>query len=105
MSTPEVILALQISAALQNCPAVLTNNFALDLLDVGRAADIAHFGGHQSKSRARSSAGAEWVSAPTEIQFTPVSAIGRTVSRLTPPDASVTARPSTSFTASRRVTS
>src|SRR5687768_3638108 len=40
----------------------------------------------QVKSRARSSAGAEWVSAPTDIQSTPVLAIARTVVRLTPPE-------------------
>ena len=41
-----------------------------------------------SISMLKSSVGAEWVSAPTEIRSTPVSAIPRTVSRLTPPEAS-----------------
>ena len=45
------------------------------------------------RSRLISSAGAECVSAPTEIRSTPVSAIARTVVRLTPPDASRIARP------------
>ena len=36
----------------------------------------------------KSSVGAEWVSAPTEMKSTPVSAISRTVSRSTPPEAS-----------------
>src|SRR5262249_24998948 len=36
---------------------------------------------------------AEWVSAPTETKSTPVSAIARTVSSVTPPEASSTARP------------
>ena len=45
------------------------------------------------KSRLISSAGAECVSAPTEIRSTPVSAIARTVARSTPPDASRIARP------------
>src|SRR5690606_8833264 len=53
-------------------------------------------------SRPRSSARAEWVSAPTEITSTPVSAIARTVSRVTPPDASTTARPAICSTAARR---
>ena len=41
----------------------------------------------------RSTAGAEWVSAPTEIRSTPDSATARTVSRVTPPEASTRARP------------
>ena len=36
---------------------------------------------------------AEWVSAPTETKSTPVSAISRTVSSVTPPEASSVARP------------
>ena len=36
----------------------------------------------------RSSAGAEWVSAPTEMKSTPVAAISATFSRVTPPEAS-----------------
>src|SRR5207244_9389310 len=39
------------------------------------------------------------VSAPMEMKSTPVSAISRTVSSVTPPDASVLARPPTSDTA------
>ena len=54
---------------------------------------------HYSKSSARFSAGAEWVSAPTEMRSTPVSAIARTVSSVTPPDASVSARPEAMATA------
>ncbi len=38
--------------------------------------------------RLTSSAGAEWVSAPTLMKSTPVSAIARTVSSDTPPEAS-----------------
>ena len=49
-----------------------------------------------SNSSATSIDEAEWVSAPIEIQSTPVIAIDRTVSRVTPPDASTVARPSTS---------
>src|SRR5438876_7681820 len=82
----------KISAGPQNCPAVLTHQLALDLFYVRRPADVANFRWHQSKSSARSSAGAEFVSAPTEIQSTPVSAIRRTVSSVIPPDASVTVR-------------
>src|SRR6478735_3272982 len=51
-----------------------------------------------SKSSARSSAGAECVRAPTEIQSTPAWAMARTVSRFTPPEASVVARLRTSST-------
>ena len=40
-----------------------------------------------------STARAEWVSAPTEMKSTPVSAMARTVARVTPPLASVWARP------------
>src|SRR6267143_5371654 len=94
----------QVSAASQDCATILAYKLALDLLDVRRAADIAHLYVHQSKASARSSAGAECVSAPMEIQSTPVSAILRAVSSVTPPDASVTARPSTRCTASRRST-
>src|SRR5687767_7675622 len=92
----------KIRACLENRPAVQTDHLALDLLHVRRAADVANIDGHQSKSSARSKAGAECVKAPTEIQFTPVSAIDLTLSSVTPPDASVTARPSTSATAERR---
>ena len=42
------------------------------------------------------------MSAPTLMKSTPVSAIARTVSSVTPPDASSSARPSTSSTAPRR---
>lgn len=70
----------QIRAALEDCAAVPTNDLAFDLKKVRRATHIAHFDvAAHSKSRARSSAFAECVSAPTEIQSTPVSAIGRTV--------------------------
>src|SRR5205823_11821142 len=57
-----------------------------------------------SISRERSIAGAEWVSAPTLIESTPVSATAATVPRLTPPDASLR-RPCsrTNATAFRRV--
>src|SRR6266508_199563 len=48
-----------------------------------------------------SSERAEWVSAPTETKSTPVCATAWTVSSVTPPDASVFARPPTSSTASR----
>ena len=47
----------------------------------------------QSASSPMSSTGAEWVSAPTEITSTPVSAMARTVSRVTPPEASSLTRP------------
>src|SRR5215203_7352494 len=70
----------------------------------GRSQRIEDFGvdGHDyiSKSRPISTARAEWVSAPTDIKSTPVSAIARTVSKRTPPLASVCARPFT-FTAAR----
>ena len=52
-------------------------------------------------SNETSSERAECVSAPTEISSTPVSAIARIVSRLTPPEASSRARPAVSATASR----
>src|SRR5215472_5829219 len=48
---------------------------------------------HKSKSNAMSTARAEWVKAPTEIKSTPASAIARTLSRVTPPLASVRALP------------
>ena len=41
-----------------------------------------------SSSMLRSSAGAEWVSAPTEMKSTPVAAISATLSSVIPPDAS-----------------
>ena len=44
---------------------------------------------------------AEWVRAPTEMKSTPVSAIARAVSRVTPPEASRRARPPTKATALR----
>ena len=44
--------------------------------------------GHGRNSREKSMARAEWVSAPTLIHCTPVSAMARTVSRWTPPLAS-----------------
>ena len=46
-----------------------------------------------ANSKLISSAGAECVSAPIEIKSTPVSAIARTVLKLTPPDASNNAWP------------
>src|SRR5690606_22784076 len=54
-----------------------------------------------SKSSARSKLGAECVSAPMEMRSTPVSAIPRTVSSETPPEASVHALPRASSTHSR----
>ena len=54
--------------------------------------------GRGSRSRERSRAGAECVSAPTETKSTPVPAISRTVSSVTPPLASSFARPSTRAT-------
>ena len=47
--------------------------------------------------------GAEWVSAPTEMKSTPVAAIARTVSRFTPPDASVRHLPAVISTARLRI--
>ena len=49
--------------------------------------------GHASTFRERSRTGAEWVRAPTEMKSTPVSAIERAVSSVTPPEASSVARP------------
>ncbi len=49
----------------------------------------------------RSSAGAEWVSAPTETKCTPVLAAARIVSSVIPPLASSVARPPTCSTARR----
>src|SRR5664279_5496764 len=46
---------------------------------------------------------AEWVRAPTEMISTPVAAISRTVSRFTPPEASISALPAIMATASRMV--
>lgn len=46
-----------------------------------------------TKSSPRSSALAEWVITPTEMKSTPVSAIARTVLRVTPPLASSTGPP------------
>ncbi len=60
---------------------------------------LAH--GSGSRMRDRSRAGAECVRAPTEMKSTPVSAISRTVSRLTPPLASSSARPRVRSTAAR----
>src|SRR5690242_14763632 len=54
-----------------------------------------------SSKRERSSAGALWVRAPTDTKSTPVAAMALTVSRVTPPLASSSARPSTSATAWR----
>ena len=48
--------------------------------------------GHRTSSET-SRERAEWVSAPTEMKSTPVSAISRTVSSVTPPEASSGARP------------
>src|SRR5207244_6566366 len=63
---------------------------------------------HESDLRCRhrtsmetSSERAPCVSAPIEMKSTPVSAMERTVSSVTPPDASVFARPVTSATAAR----
>ena len=58
--------------------------------------------GCRARGRAR---GAECVSAPTEMTSTPVSAIARTVSSDTPPDASTVARPPTCSTPRRRSSS
>ena len=52
-------------------------------------------------SRLRSSAGAECVSAPTEMKSTPVSATSRTFSSVMPPEASSVARPPARATHSR----
>src|SRR5690349_5151380 len=46
-----------------------------------------------SSSMEMSMARAEWVRAPTGMISTPVSAMARTVSRLTPPEASTSALP------------
>ena len=46
-----------------------------------------------------SSAGAEWVMAPTAMRSTPVNAIGRTISIVTPPDASSSTLPSDELSA------
>ena len=54
-----------------------------------------------SRIRDRSSAGALWVSAPTETKSTPVLATSRSVSSVTPPLASSSARPATCATAAR----
>ena len=51
--------------------------------------------GSGSRMRERSRAGALWVSAPTETKSTPVLAISRSVSSVTPPLASSSARPPT----------
>src|SRR5207248_5046871 len=56
--------------------------------------------GHRT-SRETWSERAEWVRAPTETKSTPVSAYARTVARETPPEASSSARPAASSTASR----
>ena len=48
---------------------------------------------YPSSSMLRSSAGAEWVSAPTEMKSTPVAPIAATFSRVTPPEASSSTRP------------
>src|SRR3546814_20893537 len=53
------------------------------------------------KSSRISAAGADWVSRPTLIYVTPVSAISRMVSSRPPPDASVGTRPPTSVIAPR----
>src|SRR4051794_16609216 len=55
-----------------------------------------------SRVRDRSSAAAEWVSAPIEMNSTPVVATSRRFSNVMPPLASSVARPSTCATASRR---
>src|SRR5882724_10946676 len=57
--------------------------------------------GKTSRMRDRSSAGAEWVSAPIETHSTPVSARALSVSSVTPPLASSCARPATCATAAR----
>src|SRR5260370_6503769 len=57
--------------------------------------------GSGSRVRERSKAGALWVSAPTDTNCTPVIAISRIVSSLTPPLASSWARPPTRSTAWR----
>ena len=55
----------------------------------------------RAQRRERSSAGAQCVSAPTDTNCTPVVAISRIVSSVTPPDASSSARPSTCAAAAR----
>lgn len=57
--------------------------------------------GVHAKSSARSTERAEWVSAPTEMKSTPARAMSRTVSRRTPPEASVRERPAISWMDSR----
>src|SRR5439155_13041411 len=61
--------------------------------------EVGHDAAPITRSSPMSRAGAEWVSAPTEITSTPVSAMARTVSRVTPPLASTSARPATCSTA------
>ena len=61
---------------------------------VGRA-EHRQVHGSGSRIRERSSAGALWVSAPTEMNCTPVLATSRSVSSVTPPLASSSARPAT----------
>src|SRR5512133_3170265 len=56
-------------------------------------------GSGHATSMETSSARAEWVSAPIETKSTPVSAIARTFSSVTPPEASSLARPPVSATA------
>ena len=60
----------------------------------GRSSARAHDGAI-SRSSAMSSAGAEWVSTPTLIRSTPVRARSRTVSSVTPPEASSSIRGAT----------
>src|SRR5207244_3645257 len=67
----------------------------------GRSAPGFEMQVHGSKSKAMSAARAECVSAPTEMQSTPVSAIWRTLARFTLPLASVLARPLACCTARR----
>src|SRR5207245_822331 len=74
------------------------------LLAGERADFVVQFGkcgdGHVTSSETWSER-AEWVRAPTEMKSTPVSAYARTVASDMPPEASSSARPATSFTASR----
>ena len=66
----------------------------------GRIVDLEQRASCRAPGRRRVN-GAEWVSAPTEISSTPVSAMARMVSSVTPPEASRRARPAVSATASR----
>src|SRR5688572_199225 len=66
----------------------------------GRRAFHFFTGGEGAIFMLRSAAGAEWVSAPTEMKSTPVAATSRRLSRSMPPEASTQACLFTSRTAS-----